>query len=405
MDKIRNPRITQAVILAGGAGTRLKPFTLKNPKPMIRIHGQPFLLHLLNLLKSNGIKEVVILTGYLDEKIRNYFKDGRDFGIKIKYSHTPFKDYSGEELKSGIRLLNAHELLQDSFLLMYCDNYWPLNLKHLHNFYLQHPSDALVTIYSNKDNSTKNNTFVNSEGFVRKYDNSRIETGLNGVDIGFMIVNKKVLGLLPKTNSKFEDIVFPELISKNRLSGFLTNHKYYSIGDTDRAKKTAKFLKNKKIIFLDRDGVINKKAPKADYVKSWGEFKFLPGSVQALKILNDLGYQIYIISNQAGIARQMMTLNDVQFIHKNMRYELKQQGIKISGIYFCPHGWEEGCECRKPKPGLLFQAARENFIDLTKSIFIGDDIRDKQTGDGAEVKTILVTSKKNLLKIVYSLTR
>lgn len=403
MEKLISLKITQAAILAGGAGTRLKPYTLNNPKPMIPIHGKPFLEHLIELLKKNGIKEILIMTGYLGKKIETYFQDGSKFGIKIKYSHTPFKDSSGEELKSGIRIRNAQDLLNDHFLLLYCDNYWPLNLKKLHQYFDQRRCDLLVTVYSNQDNSTKNNLFVDNEGLIKKYDKSRTEKNLNVVDIGFMIVNNKVIKLLPKTNSKFEDIIFPNLINKNRLAGFLTEHKYYSISDIDRVKKTAKYLKDKKIIFLDRDGVINKKASKANYIKSWDEFSFLSGSIKAIKLLKDNNYKVFIITNQAGIARGLMSQKDLELIHSNMKRVLKKNGIRIDGIYYCPHGWNEDCICRKPKPGMLLQASREHLFDLSKALFIGDDKRDKQTGYNAECKTILVTPKKNLLKIVNSI--
>lgn len=398
-------KIQQAVILAGGAGKRLQPFTLKNPKPLVPVNGKPFLEELINLLKNNGIKEIIILTGYLGEKIKKYFGDGTQFEVSIKYSHSPFLDYFGEELKSGTRLLNAHELLADKFLLMYCDNYWPLNLNTLQSLFQQKNADILVTVFSNRDSSTKNNIFVDSEGFIKKYDPGRNASKLNGVDIGFMIVKKQVLGLLPKANSKFEDVVFPKLIRERKLLGFLTDHKYYSIGDLERVKQTAKFLKEKKVIFLDRDGVINKKAEKSDYIKRWGEFEFLNETIPALKLLSDHDYRIYIISNQAGIARGMMSFRDLEDIHRRMVQELKKNRIKISGIYFCPHGWDEGCSCRKPKPGMFYKAADENMIDLTKTIFIGDDIRDKHAGEAAGIKTVLVSKKNNLLKIVKSIIK
>src|SRR5690348_14596372 len=128
-------QITQAVILAGGAGTRLKPFTNKNPKPMLPINSKPFLEHLINLLKENGIKEIIILTGYLGEKIEKYFKDGSGFDVSIKYSHTPFLDENGQENKSGLRLKNAYPLLKKQFLLLYCDNYLPIDLKKINKFF------------------------------------------------------------------------------------------------------------------------------------------------------------------------------------------------------------------------------------------------------------------------------
>lgn len=397
-------KITQAVILAGGEGKRLRPFTLKNPKPMVLLNGKPFLEHLINLLKENGIKEVVILTGYLGNKIEEHFGNGSEFGLQIKYSFTPLKNEAGQENESGLRLKNAQDLLKNYFLLLYCDNYWPLQLSKLTKYYKDHPSDSLVTVYSNLDHLTKNNISINKKGYVEKYDKTRNEKNLNGVDIGFFIVNKKTIEQLPKSNSSFELNVLPQLIKKRRLSGYLTNQKYYSIGDMPKVKLTKQFLSSKKVIFLDRDGVINKKPPKADYVKSWAEFIFLPGSVEAIKHLNNKGYKIFIVSNQAGIARKAMTGKDLKKIHQKIQKELKMHGAKIDGIYYCPHGWNDNCICRKPKPGLLYEASKDHFIDLTKALFIGDDKRDKQAGEAAGCKTILVYQKKNLLQIVSSLT-
>lgn len=391
-------KLKQAVILAGGEGKRLRPFTLKNPKPMILVNKKPFLEYLIELLKNNGIKEVVILTGYLGEKIEKYFGDGSRFGIKIKYSYTPFLNEKGEENESGIRLKNAQNLLKDFFLLLYCDNYWPLQLKKLVNFFNLHPSDVLVTIYSNKDLSTKNNMQVVG-GYVVKYDSTRSETDLNGVDIGFFIINKKVLSLLPTSNSKFEKKVLPYLIEKRRLSGYLTDQKYYSIGDIDRVKTTANFLTPKKVVFLDRDGTINKRPPKADYVKKWEEFEFLPGSIEAIKILKSKGYKIFIISNQPGVARGMLTEKQLENINKKMISRLKAENVSIDGIYYCPHGWDDGCDCRKPRPGMLLQASKEHLIDLTKTILIGDDKRDVEAGTAVGCKTFMVTKKRGLLTI------
>ena len=402
---LRMINIKQAVILAGGQGKRLLPFTLKNPKPLVMVNKKPFLEHLINLLKDNGIREVVILTGFLGEKINEYFGDGKKFGIKIKYSQTPFLDENGQENESGLRIKNAEELLNDHFLLMYCDNYWPLQLKKLIDFYNGHPSDVLITAYSNLDKSTRSNLFIDENGYAIKYDSTRSQKDLNGVDIGFFIVNKKVLDFLPKSNSKFETRVLQSLIPKRKLSGYLTNQKYYSIGDMKRVKLTEKFLTPKKVMFLDRDGVINKRPLKADYVKKWEEFEFLPGSIEAIKLLTKSGYKIFIISNQPGIARGAMTKKDLELIHKKMLKVLKSNGGKIEGIYSCLHNWDDGCICRKPKPGLLYFASRDHFVDLTKVIFVGDDTRDKEAGDAAGCKTILIKPEGNLLDIVKDITK
>lgn len=396
--------VTQAVILAGGRGRRLLPFTSKNPKPMIPVNNKPFLWFLIKMLKENGIEEIIILTGYLGESIEKYFGNGSNLGIKIKYSYTPFLVKDGDENMSGSRLKNAQGLLDSYFLLLYCDNYWPLQLFKLVEYYKSHPSDVLVTVYSNKDNSTKNNILVDNSGYVLEYDKKRTGKSLNGVEIGYFIVNKKVLMFLPKGNSKFEDVVLQILIQERKLAGFLTDQKYYSISDIKRVNITEKFLKPKKVIFLDRDGVINKKPPKADYVKKWEEFEFLPNAIEAIKLLNKNDYKIYLITNQPGIGRGLMTKKNLNLIHRNMRAILKKHGAKINGIYYCPHDWDDNCICRKPKPGLLIKASQDHLFDLTKVIFIGDDKRDKEAGETAGCKTILVNAKKNLLQIARQIS-
>ena len=386
--------VNQAVILAGGVGTRLRPLTYTTPKPMVLVNDRPYLEHLLELVKQQGISEIVLLVGYLHEKIVDYFGDGSNFGTNIKYS---IGDVSFE---TGKRIKDAENLIRDHFLLMYCDNYWPLDLQKLLELHDKNQTSATVTVYTNKEGVTRNNTYVDKKGYVVKYDKSRKEKNLNGVEIGFFIFDKKVLDIMPDNNFSFEKYVLPQLIEKRQLSGYLTDHRYYSIGSLDRIAETEKYLHPKKVVFLDRDGVINKKAPKAEYVKSWAEFEFIPGAIEAMSLLAENNYKIFIISNQAGIARGVMTERDLKEIHRSMEKELEKHDVKIEKIYYCPHGWDDGCECRKPKPGMLFQAAREYDLDLSKPTFIGDDERDLQAGNAAGCRTILVDSEFPLLNVV-----
>jgi len=385
--------IKQAVILAGGKGIRLRPLTLKTPKPMIKIHGKPFLEYIIELLKKNGIEKVLILTGYLHEQIENYFKDGKG-SLPISYSYSPIED------DTGTRIRKAKDLLDDTFLLLYSDNYWPLDLKKLSDFYEKVGTRALVTVYCNVDNYTKNNIFVGDKGLVEIYDKTRQASRLNGVDIGFFILKKNILKNLPKENFSFEKVILPELISKKQLAGFLTYHKYYGLSNLERIPIIEEFFKPKKVILLDRDGVINKKPPKAEYIKNWEDFEFLPGVIDALKLLSKKKYEIFIISNQAGIGRGVMTEENLKEIHRKFLEVCEKEGINIKGIYYCPHDWNEGCFCRKPKPGMFFRAAAEHHFDLTKAVFVGDDERDQQAGKAADCKTILTQRGQSLLDVI-----
>lgn len=233
--------IKQAVILAGGLGTRLRPLTLNLPKPMIPICGKPFLVYLLDLLKKNGISEVILLVGYLHEKIEEYFGNGSGYGLSIKYSYSPV------EAETGTRIRNARTYLDNKFLLLYGDNYWPFKLDMLIDFYEKTKVLASVVLYSNLDNATKNNTFVNKKGFVEMYDTTRTRKGLNSVDIGFFILQKNIIDLLSPENCSFEKTVLPILIEEKQLGGFLTHDKYYALTDVSRIPKIEAYFKDKNI--------------------------------------------------------------------------------------------------------------------------------------------------------------
>jgi len=389
-------KIKQAVILAGGEGTRLLPLTKTIPKPMIEFYGKPFVQNLIELLKKEGIEEIVFLAGYLHEKIQEYFGDGSGFGLSIKYSVGDVSFDTGKRLKFAEGMLDKH------FLLLYCDNYLPLNLSKLVEFYNQKQLLVSCLIYSNEDGFTKSNIKINEEGVVTLYDKKRDSQELSGVDIGFFIVNKQIVDNMPEDNISFQEIIL-KLVNMKQLAGIITDYRYCGLSKMERIPIVEKFLKPKKIIFLDRDGVINKRPPKADYVKKWEEFEFIPGSIEAIFYLKKKGYTLYLISNQPGIARGMMTKEDLDSVHKNMKEKLLEGGASIDGIYCCLHGWDDGCKCRKPKPGMFYMAANEHNIDLSKTIYIGDDERDKVAGEAAGIKTYLVTEEKNLLNVVKGL--
>jgi histidinol-phosphate phosphatase family protein len=148
-------------------------------------------------------------------------------------------------------------------------------------------------------------------------------------------------------------------------------------------------LQDKFMVFLDRDGVINQRLF-GNYVKSWEEFKFLPGVLGALKRLANAGHRVIIVSNQSGIGRELMGHDDLKKIHREMNHQIEEAGGKILRIYVCPHHPDDGCSCRKPRPGLLLQAAEEYGIDLSKSFFVGDCSTDTEAGNRVGCTTIQV---------------
>ena len=145
-----------------------------------------------------------------------------------------------------------------------------------------------------------------------------------------------------------------------------------------------------KTIFLDRDGVINRNPPNMGYVRNWAEFSFIPNARRAIQKLTQSGYRIFVITNQSGVGRGLYSEEDVRDIHSRMTTQVAEAGGRIDAVYFCPHHPDAGCQCRKPKPGMLKRAAQEHNIDLSSAYFIGDVATDIQAGKRAGTTTFLV---------------
>ncbi|MCG2711864.1 MAG: D-glycero-beta-D-manno-heptose 1,7-bisphosphate 7-phosphatase [Candidatus Omnitrophica bacterium] len=145
-----------------------------------------------------------------------------------------------------------------------------------------------------------------------------------------------------------------------------------------------------KVIFLDRDGVINR--DRSDYVRSWTEFDFLPNVFTALRRLTELGYKIIIISNQAGIAKGLYTEASLAEMTEKMLERIRRNSASIHAVHYCNHRDEDNCSCRKPKTGLFKQALLGKSVDLKETFYIGDSQRDIETGLNLGCKTILVLS-------------
>lgn len=392
-------KIKQAVIFAGGLGERLRPFTETNPKPMFPINEKPFLEYLINQVKNWGIEEVILLLGYLPEKITDYFGDGERFGLHIRYAITPVDN------DTQYRMLAAKDMLEDEFLMMYCDNLCPVNFEQLVADYEKNASLIQISVYSNEDGYTKNNLKLAENGQVLVYDKKRKTEGLAGVDIGYAIVSKKVLEYTSEGNENFEAVVYPKLVQEGQLYATVTRHRYYSIGSYERIELTKQYLSGQKYIFLDRDGTTNVRPPKAQYICSPEDFVWLDGAQEAIGELKKAGYFIIMISNQAGIARGVMTEADFEKVQKKMMDDLAELGLGIDAVYYCPHGWDENCDCRKPKPGMLYRAQKDFSINLTECVMIGDDERDVITANNANMRGILVDEQYTLLDAVKDLLK
>lgn len=153
-----------------------------------------------------------------------------------------------------------------------------------------------------------------------------------------------------------------------------------------------------KAIFLDRDGVINK--DRSDYVKSIHELEIFSNIEKDIKKIKEKGFLVIVVSNQSAIGRNLTSHTEVQKIHDHIQQYLKKWNVQIDAFYYCPHHPNDNCNCRKPKPGLILQAANDHNIDLSNSWVIGDHDRDFQSGLNAGCKSIKISEQNTLSKVL-----
>ena len=151
-------------------------------------------------------------------------------------------------------------------------------------------------------------------------------------------------------------------------------------------------------VFLDRDGVLNRKLPEGDYVSDWAQFEWLPGAVEAIACMNRAGLTVIVVSNQRGVALGRLSVEQLELIHGQMRNHLARHAARLDAIYYCPHDHGE-CHCRKPDIG-LFEQARKDFpeINAENSVVIGDSLSDIQAGQRLGMKTIFIQGEPDRQK-------
>jgi mannose-1-phosphate guanylyltransferase/phosphomannomutase len=356
----------QAVILCGGRGERLRPLTDTLPKPLAPVAGRPFVAHLLEQLRDNGYREAVLLTGYRGQMIAESLGDGLRFGIRLTYRDGP------EEWQTAKRLWEARQALQPHFLLLYGDNYATFQHDRVERVFRDHGRLGCLTVHPR---STRANVAVTEAGEVTAYDPRRTVPGLNAVEIGYALLSSRIFDFFTDANESFSAVV-ERLATAGQLSAFIQPDAYQSISDLDRLAVADAYFTAKKILLIDRDGTINRKPERARYISSWDEWRFVPETLAALKQLAAAGWSFAVISNQAGVARGMVTQQRVHEIDRQMKEALDREGVRILGSYYCFHHWDDHCLCRKPEPGMFHAAARDLGLRLDRTWYLGDDPRD-----------------------------
>ena len=370
----------QAVILCGGLGERLRPLTEDLPKPLAPVGGRPFLEYLICQLREQQVERVLLLTGYYGEKIRDHFGDGSGHGVQINYSSGP------AEWDTGRRIWEARMLLDCRFLLLYSDNYVPVNIGKLLSVHSASLSAVTLLLHQKQNGNVR----LDGDGGVEVYDSTRSTFGLNYVEIGYMIIERdRVLGAYGVVDVSFSQIL-EKLVKGEQVAGLVSGDSYHSISDLGRLKLAEQYLAVKRVLMIDRDGTINKRAPRGEYIGSWSDFHWDLQTVEAMRQLAKKGFRFLVLSNQAGIARGMLKAEMVDEINARMVSELRKQGVDVIDVYVCPHHWDEGCSCRKPNPGMFFKASRSHLLRMDRTVYVGDDPRDSRAAFNAECLSVLI---------------
>jgi NDP-sugar pyrophosphorylase family protein len=231
----------QAVILAGGLGTRLWPLTREIPKPMAPVAGAPYLEHQLRLLKRQGIADILLLTGYLGDQIEEYFGEGERLGLSIAYSRetTP--------LGTGGALREAGPGLEDRFVLIYGDSFLPIAYADVLGALNGDHVEGVVVVCDNRlvDTSVPNNIAIDREGFIVRYDkDSPEDPGLSHVEAGVLAFRRSILDLIPPGVVSLEKEIFGRLILKRSLLSYTTTQRFYDIGTPERLRRIEAYLLN-----------------------------------------------------------------------------------------------------------------------------------------------------------------
>lgn len=405
----------KVVIMAGGRGTRITSVASDIPKPMIKIGDKPVLEHELECLKSQGFTDIIITVSHLGHIIMDYFGDGnkispatgKPFGVHIEYY------FEKEPLGNAGALFKIKDKLANDFLLLNADALFDVDFNRFVDYHRQH--GALVTLFAHANDHPYDSGLlvVDKDNYVQQWltkEDARPQYYRNIVNGGLHVISPKVLNV--EINTPKVDLdrqILKPLAGTGKMLCYNspeyakdmgTPERYYAAcADYKAGIIQGKNLRNKqKAIFLDRDGTINKYV---GYLRTPEQFELLDGVGEAIRKINLSGYLAIVVTNQPVIARGEVTVDGLQEIHNKMETMLGKEGAYLDGVYYCPHHPDKGfageveelkivCECRKPKAGLLLQAAKDFNIDLSQSWMIGDSENDVLAGRNAGCKTALI---------------
>lgn len=411
----------KVVIIAGGKGTRISEVSTEIPKAMIPIAGKPVIEYQVELAKRYNLKDFIFIIGHLGEVIKDYFGTGEKLGVNIKY----FEETTPLGTAGALKFLKQD--LQEDFFVFYGDTVMDIALDVMIENHISNKSDASLLLHPNDHPYDSDLVVLDKGGFVERFYSKPHPEGLitkNLVNAALYILSPKIIDVIPENKkSDFGKDIFPDCLNRNlKLFGYISTEYIKDMGTPERYKRVSDDMlsgkvsrlnrsNRRKAIFLDRDGVVTKEK---NLLHKSEDLELIEGVSDAIRYINKSEYLAVVVTNQPVIARNLCTIEELDFIHNTMETKLGEDRAFIDAIYYCPHHPDSGypeerkeykidCECRKPKPGMLLHAAKDLNIDLEESIMIGDRESDIEAGKNAGLnETYLIERNQDfaLLKLV-----
>lgn len=395
----------QVVVLMGGLGSRLGEKTKNLPKPMIKVAGKPFFLYQFELMLLAGFKRFVFCLGHCGDAISDFFGDGSRWGAEITYS------YDGEKLLgTGGAVRKALPLLEEDFLLIYGDSFMDIDYFEVTVRYrqaVQRGQEALMTVMHNRDRFDKSNVICRN-GDIVLYDKATHDPQMEYIDYGVSVFRRVLFEGMPEEEAFDLSRVQYVLSRRGTLACCEVEHRFYEIGTPDSLEEFQMYAARRwgaanKAVFLDRDGVINKicwneDIEQLDSPLKREQFQMIPGAAEALKVLQDKGFLLFIVTNQPAAAKGTTTFAELCAIDHSFVQQMQQLGVDIADVAMCPHFGKASpltketylireCDCRKPGTGLINTIRKKYNIDMERSWMVGDSATDIICGKDAGLNT------------------
>lgn len=370
----------EAIILAGGFGTRLSHIVSDVPKPMAPVCGEPFLRFIMDDLQAKGVERIVLAVGYKHECIENYF--GSQYrGMQLHYSVENSPLFTGGAIKKALS-----QCAEERVIVVNGDTYFNVDLNGLYDV----NADIVMALKRMHDFERYGTVELENSVVCAFHEKHACKEGL--INGGVYLMSRNLLSDMPEQFS-FEKDFLETRVRDIAIRGVESEGYFIDIGvpgDYELAQISLKALAlPNKAVFFDRDGTINEDI---NYLHKKEDLKFIDGMPQFIHMWNAWGYKVIVVTNQAGIARGYYTEEDMRELHRFMNQELSKFGAHIDAFYFCPHhpDFTGSCHCRKPEPGMLEAAIREFNLDSSQCVLFGDKPWDLEAGQKCGISSHLI---------------